>query len=717
MSHTLALLVALSSAQVGGAAVGPVLGEDTYQFCHDERYPLLLEERGWCPLVGERSDVCPALPKACEAAASDPDGSLARRLRARPWGGADAEAPREPPEPWLKLRLPEALSGLAMVVFFALVAAGAATVGWLLWRASRRQGDGRDDEDEPEAPAGQEAAELRDAQTRAMETDVGRLLASAEAAAARGDYDRALAHAHAALLRRLEGEGLIELHPWRTNGDHVRALRGRAPLQAAVRDVCKDVERAQFGAAPATQALYRSVYERVAPLATRALGAALLGLLLTAGGASCNGLPRAALREDTSPSGTRAIGELLSASGVENRRRTRSLSALGDDDATLVLLRGAAIEPVTWEKILAWVRRGGILVAAGVELPPEWTSARRFVGAGEPPGVRVVPPAHLVLDIDKDRDLVVPTQAALRIEAKAAPDAAAEEDDEVIGALPLLQRARGSGAGGGPGDGAGSTYAVYESIGDGAAIVFADGALFTNIALTAGDNGAFLVDLLASFERPVELCDGWTGAGASTPMDSLREAHLTPALLQLFALAALLLLWKGRAFGALRDPPAQARRAFVDHVRALGRCYGAARAAAHVSGLYAGWALDRLRERVQRRPGAGIVPLAEAIAVRTGRPEREIVEVLVEAQGAREPAGPPSTRAGRAALAALAAENAHHLELMRRLDGMLAMLGSGRGAARGRAPVHARRAPGPAGAAPPPPSSSGARAQRDNGSE
>ncbi|AUX43041.1 hypothetical protein SOCE26_044810 [Sorangium cellulosum] len=707
MSHTLALLVALSSAQVGGAAVGPVLGEDAYQFCHDERYPLLLEERGFCPLVGERSDVCPALPKACAAAASDPDGSVARRLRARPWGSGDAEAPPEPPEPWLKLRLPEALSGLAMVVFFALVAAGAAIVGWLLWKVSRRKGDARDDADEPEPPAGQDAAELRDPQTRAMETDVGRLLSSAEAAAARGDYDRALAHAHAALLRRLEGEGLIELHPWRTNGDHVRALRGRAPLQAAVRDVCRDVERAQFGAAPATQALYRSVYTRVVPLATRALGAALLGLLLTAGGASCHGLPRAALREDTSPSGTRAIGQLLSASGVENRRRTRPLSALGDDVATLVLLRGAAIEPGTWEKIFAWVRRGGVLVAAGVEVPPEWTSARRFVGAGEPPRVRVFPPAHAVLGIDRDKDVAVPTQAALRIEAPAAPHAAAEDDEE-IGALPLLQRARGPGAG----DGAGSTYAVYESMGDGAAVIFADGALFTNIALTAGDNGAFLVDLLASFERPVELCDRWTGAGASTPIDSLREAHLTPVLLQLFALAALLLLWKGRAFGALRDPPAQARRAFVDHVRALGHCYGTARAAAHVSGLYAGWALDRLRERVQRRPGAGILPLAEAIAVRTGRPEREIVEVLVEAQGAREPAGPPSTRASRAARAV---ETAHHLDLMRRLDRTLAMLGSGRGRARGRAPVHTRRAPEPGGAAPPP--LSGARAQQDNGSE
>ena len=115
-------------------------------------------------------------------------------------------------------------------------------------------------------------------------------------------------------------------------------------------------------------------------------------------------------------------------------------------------------------------------------------------------------------------------------------------------------------------------------------------------------------------------------------------------------LLALLFLWKGRAFARLRDPPAEARRAFADHARALGLAYARARASRHVTGLYAVWALERLRERVHRAGRQGLIPLAEAIAARTGRPEAEVMSVLVEAAGARDEAAPPSSvprRGGR----------------------------------------------------------------------
>ena len=78
-------------------------------------------------------------------------------------------------------------------------------------------------------------------------------------------------------------------------------------------------------------------------------------------------------------------------------------------------------------------------------------------------------------------------------------------------------------------------------------------------------------------------------------------------------------------------------------MKALGLAYGRARASRHVVGLYATWAMDRLRERVHLSGQPGVIPLAEAIAARTGRPEGEVMRILVEASSAREEAAPPSS--------------------------------------------------------------------------
>jgi hypothetical protein len=188
-------------------------------------------------------------------------------------------------------------------------------------------------------------------------------------------------------------------------------------------------------------------------------------------------------------------------------------------------------------------------------------------------------------------------------------------------------------------------YAVQHLMGQGRVVVFADGWLFTNIALTAGDNATFLARFMRKMPAPaeVELCDEWTGAGAATPFESIQNAHMTPVIAQLFVLFVLLYLWKGWPFARLRDPPGEMRRAFADHVRALGVAYGRAHASRHVLGLYAAWAMERLRERVHRSGRQGILPLAEAIAARTGRPESEVMRVLVDASGARDEAAPPSS--------------------------------------------------------------------------
>jgi hypothetical protein len=236
----------------------------------------------------------------------------------------------------------------------------------------------------------------------------------------------------------------------------------------------------------------------------------------------------------------------------------------------------------------------------------------------------------------------------------------------------------------------GATYAAAFSRAKGQIVIFADDRLFTNTALAVGDNAGFLVRLFESMPAPrrIEIGDMWTGAGASTPFEAVAHAELLPVILQLFVLLALLYLWKGIPFASLRDPPAETRRAFADHARALGLAYGRARASKHVVGLYATWALDRLRERVQRSGRQGLIPLAEAIAMRTGRPEAEVMRVLLDATSSRDETAPPSLSYARSARSpakkrpSTRDEAASEFALMRELEGFLSATGRRRPAPR-----------------------------------
>jgi hypothetical protein len=150
-------------------------------------------------------------------------------------------------------------------------------------------------------------------------------------------------------------------------------------------------------------------------------------------------------------------------------------------------------------------------------------------------------------------------------------------------------------------------------------------------------------------------------------------------LLQLFLLFGLLFLWQGRAFGVLRDPPKHRRRAFAEHVRALGLAYARSGASRHVAGLYAAWAIERLRERAARQGRSGLSGLAEEIAPRVGKPTGEVMAVLVEATDAQKESAPQSLRSGPAPVGRAPRKDkdqaAADFRLMRMLGDWLAMTG------------------------------------------
>lgn len=685
----------------------PQLSQDRFTFCHDADYPLTAMEARWCPLVGDHSSVCPTLPAACskppssvdlEATlgggngragsggdtssqpADNGDGDAEGRA-ARSGGGrttvrsrdGDAEAngsagnngnssgrngstggtstteppppkptsqgdsatgspptsrapepkpppqgraapPAEPPPP----PVAQGMSLFAQILLFLIVGLGLALViraiaKHLSWRKKK-------DEEPEEALAAQTEAETITPERRGpVETDVERLLRRAQEAANRGDFTRAVEDAYAALLRRLDGAGLIEIHPSRTNGDYVRALRERPELRANVREIVRDVERVQFGSDAPSAHLFRAIFDRIVPIATRALGA--IAILFAASVlTSCDDPPdtKPASGGSTRPYGTAALDAVLKERGRDVIHRTASLASIEGEshDKALVLLRGADLDETTWRSVIAWTNEGGILVVAGLRhLPLELTAEPTDDDSAE---IKLDRAGELDYR-QRFADLSIFAPPGTKLRTTAGPSDW------------LLRR----------GD---EPYAVRARVGKGRAYVFAERALFTNIAFTVGDNAAFAVELLDDLGRDdIEICDMWTGAGAGNPLQAMDGANLTPVILQLLAMALLFLVWRGAHFGEPRDPLARSRRAFADHVRALGHIYHRASASEHALGNFAAWSIERLRERYYRGTKSGLLPLAEAIAARTGRDEAEVTRVLVEAQSARDSSGPPSS--------------------------------------------------------------------------
>jgi hypothetical protein len=209
-------------------------------------------------------------------------------------------------------------------------------------------------------------------------------------------------------------------------------------------------------------------------------------------------------------------------------------------------------------------------------------------------------------------------------------------------------------------------YVVQRSLGGegGEIVVFAEPDMLTNVGISVADNAAFLINLLRSRDiTEVEFVDAYTGQGPDDPFESMGNAKLGGLFLQILLFLALLYAAVGIPFARLRDPERQARRSFVEHVRTLGQRYAQARASRYVGGLYSAWALDRLRERLLPGSARGLHPLAQAIAVRTGRDEASVMKLLVAANDLRE-SSQNSTRGSAA-----------DLELMRQLAKLLDEIG------------------------------------------
>lgn len=599
-----------------------ILADDAYGFCHDDQYPLTPAEALWCPYVDEAVGRCPSFAKACEAPQASLRGmgrfstrvveeeeSKKGQRRGKGGGPGRSAESSKPPEPEEPATMPS-LGGLAEILFWGMLAVA---VFALFIAIVRNLGPSRRDEEEQALPpTGDEEAQSAVAAARAaMETDVERLLALAERAAARADYAAAVDFAHAALLRRLDHDGLIRLHHSRTNGDYIRDLRAHPELRDPVRDALRKIDRAQFGTVAPDGGAFAEIVQRVRTLVRAGAGGVVALMLFlslwacTDGGSS----ERKSYPWSTSPSGSDAVVTLLQRQGHSVEYESGTLTDPPEGHGTtLVVLQDAEISDDEWDALGPWVfDEGGTLVVASGVVPP-------FVD-----GIAV---EHELLDEEPSPLVVGETfRSQYPVPLVFAPQGRLLS---VTPTMPVLLERDGK------------PYAVRREYGAGRVIVLADDDIFTNASIAMGDNAVFVTALLSETGTKTVLVDAWTSAGADNPLESIRRSHMTPVMLQLLALLGLLYLWRGIPFGRGRDPAPPSRRSFTQHARAMALQYAKGRARGHAASAYAGWALERLRDRYPTAARGGLHALAQTLARKSGRDETDVMRLLVEAHGAAE---------------------------------------------------------------------------------
>ncbi|MBL9104109.1 MAG: DUF4350 domain-containing protein [Myxococcales bacterium] len=643
----------ISDPDRAGDTARKILADDKYAFCHDAEYPLTSFEADWCPPVAPSPNPrCPQFHAACNAprarlddldrfnsgrgvAGSGPAdggrGEADRTSEPRPAkGGAGSPASGGPGKVGGQRKTPDRsriegdsgfempqLGGFAYVLFWVVLGAGLLLLVYVIIKNSTRD---RPDEDEAPRPGEVPGAPaLPEGPGEQVVRDVNILLDQARASAGAGDYAAAIRLTHAALLHRLDHDGLIRVSPSRTNGDYVADLKIKPELRGSVREIVRDVEQVQFGTTPPDAGLFDRIIKRVLPIATRRVDT--LALLLGSALLSCTCAPIKTYPYDLSPSGTRAVIELAEAHGRSLAYRTQPLADvdLEQRGRTLVLLHDAQVDAETWETLLRWTDVGNHLVVAGLTPPAPYDLAITSEAVGHK--LAVAGPA---LPAYGELELVDADRAALL--------------GDLGDGEPLLTREGGQ------------PYAVRyaRSFSSGTVTLFADDRLFTNGALMLADNPKFIARFLTSGgDGPVELVDGMLDFGAETPAETIENTHLTAAVLQLLALIALFYLWRGVRFGAPRDPMGRSRRSYSEHVEAVGQHYARARASRHAARVYATWALDRLRDRTLTARQPGLYALAQAIAGRTGDDEARVMQLLLEAQAARDDADASTARPAR----------------------------------------------------------------------
>lgn len=605
----------VSAAPADAAQAARELRADPkYAFCTDPERPLGPRQRALCPMAAEL-EACEGFRAACDGPITPPSARSA----------------------WLD-ELLGSLGGVAQGLVWVLVALVALAIlvpiARYLLRARRERG----------REGGAAPAPRVEVTTPVAEEDAAlppnALLARADARRAEGDHPRALALYLSASLAALAERGAVRLGRDRTNGEYVRACREEA-ARLPLREIVREVDGVEYGGRAATAEASERARARALAIVRAGIvaGAALL--------AGCGGL--GGDRKVRDPAGKELATEILRRQGFEVGPLERSLATLplpaAGDMAPVVIVdvEDTVLEDDAREHLTRWVEAGGVLVLMG--LPEEWPKSLAATHAT--PASRDV--AWLVPTADEDDD-GAPVYAPGPRARLARPAALAWP-----AAVPLAVAGE-------------ATYAATRLSGRGRVIGVASSELLTNASLARPENAVVLEEMMNDATAPyapalgdepvlsrraVRIARREDGVPPpANPFAALSRAGLGLGLWHAIAAALVLFAAYGVRQARPRPEPPAARRAFLEHVRAVGAFYGRARADRVALAAYARLVEERLRAAGTR---GGLAP-EELLAERAGVSTQEAREVLAHAAEAMSDpsASRPRDRATLHALVRLA---------------------------------------------------------------
>ena len=588
MSSAAASSTAPQPVEAPEVALARILADSRYAFCHDEKRPVK-ESPAYCEYAREHVAACPAYAAAC--------------AKATPRPGSPSGVPEDDHDGF-RLTLAPAIAGVAQIAFWALLFVA---VGYWLFMVARHLYEGRGAEEPEERPAAPLPVPMPDEAPRSgrvVDRDALLLLSRSRKALADGDLRGAARFAHAALVRALEAKGHLHVERSSTNGDYERALRHLPDLCGTFRKVALEVERSEFGEAPPAPERLQQILSWVEPVVRGVVAVALFvgALSLSACGGSSGWE-----RPEDGPGGDSVLRALLESRGARVTRRSRPVAELSDEATdTVVVLPSAPLSPGDWKELSEWVLGGGFLVVVGrpLNLPDDlgvkkWASARCAEAASAAP--------------------LGDGFEASKVVFRDVPLAPEPEWRSLVTC------------------GGGAVVATREHD-DGNLLHVADARFLTNASLAARDHARVVLEFLGT-PNSISLIDQRIEAGTDSPYRAMARSGLLPALIQGLVLMLLVALARGASFGMRRELVLPPRRAFAEHVQAVGRLYARAGASRHALGAYAAWALERLNARVGRAGANRVLDNAAIIAQTTGRAEHAVTRILADATDARERPG------------------------------------------------------------------------------
>ncbi len=557
--------------------------EKAFPFCSDPREPLSPRARALCPHASETPG-CEGFAAACAKSDEPVLPTWWRWIR------------------WLPLGAVARLFVWVLVAVVALAVIVPIAAALVRMRRNRELADSvrtRDPAAPPHAP---------DVSTALPEDDLVALLARAEGLARRGERAAALALYLAASLRALDKRGALRLGRDRTNGEYVRLCTDEGAARQ-LRDIVREVDRVQFGREDATPEAVARTATRAHTI-VRALPVALLGFVLVTLLLGCSGSGRTRAwigRAGDDPAGDELFEAMLRRQGLRAEPLGASLAAIplpqpGEPSpGVMVDVERVPLDAETRSHLVEWVDAGGVLVLAGSPetWPPEFGAVSATTCA--PGDLRARGPAGS----GTERGALAGA-AALR-----APD-----DSHRVGWF-----------------GDDSTYAAVVFHRSGSVLAIASDELFTNVGLSRPDNAAVAAVILSNADcSDLKVAHAEDGSSApSTPVGALVRAGLGLGLVHALVAAVVLFLAVGVRMVRAKPAPPPPRRAFVEHVDAVGGLYARTRSAPHALAVYARFADERLRARMPR----GTSDVAAYLASRAHQPLAVCRRVWERAMGTR----------------------------------------------------------------------------------